>query len=97
MTHEITEQVFKIGAAVDPVTGQRCRGTAFIDEEMRQLEEAQILEERGNKSVKIFEKSATYFDSTVAISRTKGTVSHQRILTLRFMVLSQNTYQINHF
>ena len=43
--------MFKIGAAVDPVTGQRCRGTAFIDEEMRQLEEAQILEERGNKSV----------------------------------------------
>lgn len=39
-----------------------------------------LFPERGNKSVKIFEKSATYFDSTVAISRTKGTVSHRHIV-----------------
>ena len=45
-SHRIKEQVFKIGAVVDPVTGQRCRGKIFIDEELRQLEEEQIEEER---------------------------------------------------
>ncbi|XP_070178415.1 uncharacterized protein [Littorina saxatilis] len=50
VTHEIKEQVFKIGAVVDPVTGNRCRGTIFIDEELRQLEAEQIEEEREKKA-----------------------------------------------
>ncbi|XP_064599280.1 small ribosomal subunit protein uS17m-like [Liolophura sinensis] len=29
---ELKEIVFKLGAVVDPVTGRRCRGTEFIDE-----------------------------------------------------------------
>ena len=49
VSHRIKEQVFKLGAVVDPVTGQRCRGTSFIDEEMRQLEAEQIEEERAKK------------------------------------------------
>ena len=49
VSHRIKEQVFKLGAVVDPVTGQRCRGTSFIDEEMRQLETEQIEEERAKK------------------------------------------------
>ena len=50
VSHRIKEQVFKLGAVVDPVTGQRCRGTTFIDEELRQLEAEQIEEERVKKA-----------------------------------------------
>lgn len=49
VSHQIKEHIFKIGAAVDPITGKRCRGTIFIDEELRQLEEEQIDAERSKK------------------------------------------------
>jgi hypothetical protein len=49
VSHKIKEQVFKIGAVVDPVTNRRCRGKIFIDEEQRQLEEMQIQEEQAKR------------------------------------------------
>lgn len=49
VSHGIKEMVFELGAVVDPVTGQKCRGTAYIDEMLRQLEKEQIEEERGQK------------------------------------------------
>ncbi|XP_076469814.1 small ribosomal subunit protein uS17m-like [Babylonia areolata] len=50
VSHNIKEMVFELGAVVDPVTGQRCRATAYIDETERQLEKEQIEEERGQKA-----------------------------------------------
>lgn len=35
--YEIKETVFKLGAVVDPITGRRCRGTEFVDENRKTL------------------------------------------------------------
>ena len=42
-----------------------------------------LFPERGNRTIKIFEKSATYFDSTSATSRVKGiSVTETRVCKL---------------
>ncbi|RUS72733.1 hypothetical protein EGW08_019500 [Elysia chlorotica] len=40
--HRVVEVVFPIGRTVDPVTGRRCRGMHFIDENSRQEEADRI-------------------------------------------------------
>nr|KAG5690587.1 hypothetical protein BaRGS_022591 [Batillaria attramentaria]KAG5709074.1 hypothetical protein BaRGS_004713 [Batillaria attramentaria] len=50
ISHEIKEHVFKLGSVVDPVTGKRCRGKVFIDEELRELEAEMIQKEREAKT-----------------------------------------------
>ncbi|KAK3085564.1 hypothetical protein FSP39_005388 [Pinctada imbricata] len=33
--HELSQVLFKEGEVNDPVTGRRCRGTEFVDDELR--------------------------------------------------------------
>lgn len=40
--YKVGEVVFPIGRAVDPVTGRRCRGTKFIDKDLRAAEANRI-------------------------------------------------------
>ena len=40
--YRVGEVVFPIGRAVDPVTGRRCRGTRFIDDQARKEEATRI-------------------------------------------------------
>jgi hypothetical protein len=47
-THKVCEHIFKIGEIVDPVTGRRCRGTKFIDEEHRKLTKENYEKESGS-------------------------------------------------
>lgn len=47
-THKVCEHIFKIGEIVDPVTGRRCRGTKFIDEENRKLSKEKYEKESGS-------------------------------------------------
>ena len=35
--HELREIVFKVGHIIDPITGRRCRGLEFINEELRRF------------------------------------------------------------
>ena len=37
ITHHLKEIVFRTGAIVEPITGKRCRGTEYIDEQSRNL------------------------------------------------------------
>ncbi|KAI8759621.1 28S ribosomal protein S17 mitochondrial [Biomphalaria glabrata] len=42
--HEIVEVVFPMGRTVDPLTGKRCRGMKFIDEDSRKEESKRVAE-----------------------------------------------------
>lgn len=42
LEYKVGEVVFPIGRAVDPVTGRRCRGTKFIDDQARAEEAKRI-------------------------------------------------------
>ena len=35
--HYIKEVVFKLGAVVDPITGKRCRGTEYVEDDARKF------------------------------------------------------------
>ncbi|VDI64705.1 small ribosomal subunit protein uS17m-like [Mytilus galloprovincialis] len=47
ITHQVHEHVFKTGEIRDPVTGKRCRGMKYVDEEFRDAVQSKIENETG--------------------------------------------------
>ena len=56
MRFKVKEVIFRVGQMVDPVTGRRCRGPYFVDEDMRKFQQVLPSDEEKTEKVKIHQR-----------------------------------------